>query len=65
MMMSNQEAAAYLGIKPDTLRKWRVRCMGPAYHRYGAGRTFYRKEDLDEWLKDKRHQNTTEEFAHV
>lgn len=53
-LMSNAEAAAYIGIEKETLDCWR--CSG----RYliphiKVGRLVkYRKNDLDEWLNSRR-----------
>jgi excisionase family DNA binding protein len=50
----NDEAAAYIGVQPNTLATWR------STHRYNipfirvGSRIFYRKADLDEWLAARR-----------
>lgn len=41
-----EEAAAYLRISPQTLRRWRSVGRGPAYHKIG-GAVRYRLADLD------------------
>ncbi|MEO7937735.1 MAG: helix-turn-helix domain-containing protein [Burkholderiaceae bacterium] len=45
-------AAAYLGLKPTTLRAWRARGTGPAYYR--AGKVWYRVVDLVAWIESRR-----------
>jgi hypothetical protein len=49
------DAAAYLGLRPQTLRLWRSKKKrrGPAYVKLGDGpgaRVRYRIADLDAWL---------------
>lgn len=56
-VMPAAEAAAYLGLSPQTLANWRSRGKGPAYSRLGgSGRPVivYRKEDLDAFLLANR-----------
>ncbi len=44
--LNEEQAAAYLGIRPPTLRAWRKSGRGPRFYR--AGRLVrYRKEELD------------------
>jgi predicted DNA-binding transcriptional regulator AlpA len=43
------QAAAYLGISPNTLYVWRHRRQGPPSFRMG-GRVMYRISALDEWI---------------
>jgi hypothetical protein len=47
------EAAHYIGIAHNTLKKWRVTGDGPAYVRAGS-RIVYLIEDLDSWLRANR-----------
>ncbi len=56
-MLSTNEAAARLNLKPDTLRQWRYRGCGPAFYRMGdspAARCHYRAGELEEWISTKR-----------
>lgn len=41
-----KEAAEYLGLAPQTLYNWSVKCKGPTYVRFGTAKR-YRKADLD------------------
>lgn len=43
------EAAHYLGYEVSTLRKWRLKGIGPASFRVG-GRVVYRVAVMDAWL---------------
>jgi excisionase family DNA binding protein len=50
--MSAEEMAAYLGVKRDTVYKWRFRHQMPA-HKVGKLWKF-RKEEVDEWVRSGR-----------
>jgi predicted DNA-binding transcriptional regulator AlpA len=65
-LLSNNEAAACLGIKPQTLRRWRWEGTGPSYVRLGnsvKSKTAYRPADLEAWLKSRTFAHTAEESA--
>lgn len=65
-LLPSDAAAALLGLKPQTLRAWRLRGVGPTYVRVGTGRrgrVFYREEDLVAWLTPRRFGSTAEETA--
>lgn len=46
---TQEQAAAYLGLKPSTLAAWRHKGRGPRYLKIGRS-CFYRDADLQEWL---------------
>lgn len=51
-------AAAYLGLKPPTLRSWRCRGVGPTFVKLGPGRNAavrYDPIDLEEFVEQGRH----------
>jgi len=48
-LRSRQEAAAYLGISPDTLKKWTTQRRIPFVKLGGAVR--YRLSDLDAYIE--------------
>jgi hypothetical protein len=55
-MLSTNEAAAHLNLKPDTLRQWRYRGCSPPFYRVGNGpgaRCHYLASELKEWLSNK------------
>ena len=53
IMLSTPKAAAYLGVSAQTLYRWRTAGTGPAYYRNPVNqRIYYRKEDLDAWLRE-------------
>ena len=56
-LLSEQEAAEFLGLKPTTLTTWR--CVGRypdlPYIRLGGGRAIrYRLADLEAWVQKHR-----------
>jgi hypothetical protein len=46
--MTPEQTAFYLGVKPRTLGQWHWEGSGPPFIK--AGRIFYFKKDIDEWL---------------
>ncbi len=52
---NTQEAAAYLGVKPNTLEIWRCKHRGPKYAKLGT-RVLYDPDDLDD-LRRAFHQH--------
>jgi hypothetical protein len=63
-LLTTGEAAAFLGRKPQTLRLWRVRGVGPAYVRMGdtpTSRAGYRPQALEDWLTSRTFRSTAEE----
>lgn len=62
--LSTPEAATMLGLRPQTLRKWRHRGLGPRYHRLGEGtaaRVVYSEADILAWLNRRSFASTAEE----
>ena len=63
-LLSTAQAAAYLGRRPQTLRKWRLTGEGPPYIRLGdspQARVAYRRKDLEAWLEERTWRSTAEE----
>lgn len=50
---STREAAAWLGLSPRTLDRYRVSGDGPAFHRFGS-RVRYLAPDLEAWASARR-----------
>lgn len=62
--ISSPEVARRLGLKPQTLRKWRALGQGPAYVRLGGstqGRVMYSTQIIERWLAERTARNTAEE----
>ena len=53
-LLTREQAAAYLGLKPQTLASWAAfgRHDLP-YYKIGS-RAMYRRADLDDWLERRR-----------
>lgn len=51
--LTTEQAAEFLLIKPGTLRKWRMKAVGPSFSRIGSGRgkIIYRKSVLAKYLE--------------
>ena len=54
------QAADYLGLKPSTLAKWRVRGDGPRYAKLGRKIVVYETDDLDQWVAGQKRSSTSE-----
>ena len=50
-LLTTTEAAAYVGLSPRTLERYRVIGDGPPYLRVGR-RVLYRRADLDAWIEN-------------
>ena len=48
-LISEEELAAMIDIKPHTLAVWRSEGKGPDYTRLGKS-VFYRQMDVEEWI---------------
>lgn len=49
-LLTQEQVAAKLGLKPNTLAVWRTHKKGPKYIRVGRN-IRYSQADLDAWLK--------------
>ena len=58
--LSTREAAAWLGLSPRTLDRYRVSGEGPAFHRFGS-RVRYLAADLDDWASARRRLSTSDD----
>lgn len=50
--LNTNEAAEYLGIRPNTLEVWRCKHKGPRYAKLGA-RVVYDIDDLNNFFKGR------------
>jgi hypothetical protein len=48
-LLTQEEAAARLLMRPETLTKWRYRCRGPRFCKYG-GKIRYRLSDIERFI---------------
>lgn len=52
-LLSNRQAAEFLGLSPDTLPRWRWAGIGPDYLKVGRS-IKYRVRDLEAFLEGSR-----------
>ena len=60
--LGTREAAAFLGLSPRTLDRYRVTGEGPAFHKFGA-RIRYAQADLEAWAAARRMTSTSDDRA--
>ena len=58
LVISEEDAAASLGVAPRTLQRWRVTGEGPAFCKLGS-RIGYRREDLESFVAAARRTSTS------
>jgi predicted DNA-binding transcriptional regulator AlpA len=61
-LLTNEEAAALLGIKPNTLEIWRCKSRGPRFIKLGREKQSpirYRSEDVAEWIDQQSFASTS------
>ena len=63
-LLSTSDAASLLGIRPGTLRVWRVKGCGPRYIRLGdslRAQVRYRSCDVVKWISSREVGSTAQE----
>ncbi len=58
--LDTREAAAWLGLSPRTLERYRVSGEGPAFHRFGP-RVRYLLAELEAWVSARRRVSTSDD----
>ncbi len=56
--MSTREVAAFLGLSPRTLDRYRVTGAGPKFHKFG-NRVRYLRADVEAWAAERRYSSTS------
>ena len=51
--MTTEHVALDLGVKPDTVHKWRQRNQGPPYYQF-EGKVLYDRDEVQDWKKRQR-----------
>lgn len=59
-VLSNDEAARFLGLSPRTLPGMRRRGDGPPFIKLGARRLGYLESDLQKWVESQRRRSTSD-----
>jgi hypothetical protein len=57
-LLSTAEAAAFLRLRPQTLRSLRSRGGSPVFVRLSANRVAYAAEDLASWVSERKRTST-------
>jgi hypothetical protein len=67
-LLNTREAAALLGVQPDTLKLWRHQGRGPRFIKKGdaaqAG-VGYEPEDVEAWKAERKFASTSAVTVHV
>lgn len=61
-LLTNEEAAALLGIKPNTLEIWRTKGKGPEFVKLGETKSApirYLRPKIFEWLEQQTFSSTS------
>ena len=58
--MSTRGAAAFLGLSPRTLDRYRVSGEGPVFHKFGSS-VRYARSDLQSWAEARRRSSTSDD----
>ena len=58
VMLTTEEAAAIVGVRPSSLSTWRYRSTGPRAFKVG-GQWRYRESDLHTWMQSQYDNNST------
>ena len=59
-LLTTPQAAALMGLRPNTLEIWRVSGKGPAYRKLAGRAVRYVEAEVVDWLAACRHRNTSE-----
>lgn len=54
MLLKTSQAAQRLGVRPETLREWRQRKIGPPYTTTAGGHARYENDELDAYLASRK-----------
>jgi predicted DNA-binding transcriptional regulator AlpA len=61
-LLDNEQTAALLGIRPNTLEIWRFRGKGPRFVKLGTGRQSavrYERSEVMRWLREQSFASTS------
>jgi hypothetical protein len=62
-LLTTAEAAQFLRIQPQTLRRWRCEGRGPRYIRLSSNRCLYPRTSVDDFLARREFESTNDEAA--
>ena len=58
-LITERDAADFLGYTMRALQNWRVRGGGPTYVKVSTRSIRYRRRDLNDWVESKLAEHTT------
>lgn len=61
-LLNNEQTAALLGIKPNTLAIWRLKGKGPRFVKLGAANQSpvrYERDEITRWLHEQSFASTS------
>ena len=59
-LLSEKQAADFLGFKVKTLQKWRITGEGPLFVKHSRRSVRYRRRDLIAWTEDRLRRSTSD-----
>ena len=57
-MMTPRDAARYMGVDFNTVKRWRRTGEGPPFYRYSSRCVRYKRAELDAWIAQHSDPNT-------
>ncbi len=60
ILLTEREAADFLGVTARCLQAWRYRGGGPKFVRISSRCIRYRKDDLAEWVEERLRSSTSD-----
>ncbi len=65
ILIPSRQAAAFIGISPETLENWRIRGVGPQFLKTPGrtGKVLYDPADIAAWREQRRFASTAEAAA--
>jgi len=51
--LNRTEAAKYLGVSTETLRRWEIEGKGPKLYRLSSRNLYYLVSDIHDWVETK------------
>jgi len=60
-LLTEEQAAAFIGVTRRAMQAWRINCSGPKYVRISSRCIRYRKANLIEWSKNRLQTSTRQD----
>nr|PZN17775.1 MAG: hypothetical protein DIU80_23905 [Chloroflexota bacterium] len=57
VLLTTEDVATLLNVKPRTLKQWRYERRGPRYVSLGRRIVRYRRSDVDEWIRSREKES--------